>query len=108
MLDEIKKTDEQVQREANKWVKQQYDRHIKHNFKWLNSNTVEKYYKKFADSNKSAAIQRQLLDELMNIYGVTDLEAINILRGTNTGDYINKYERIRTLRPVKHERKKGF
>ena len=82
-------------------MKQQYDRHVKHNFKWLDSDAVSKYYKKFTNSNKSAAIQKQLMDELMNIYGITELESVNILRGTNTGDYLNKYERIRTLTPVK-------
>ena len=101
MSNEIKKSDTQTQREAEIWVKRQYDRHIKNKFKWLDSDAVTKYHKKFEASNKSAAIQRHLMNELMNIYGVTDSEAINILRGFNTSDYLNKYERIRTLTPVK-------
>lgn len=36
----------------------------------------------------------QLRNELMQKYGVTELEAINILNGFHVNDYVNKYELI--------------
>ncbi len=42
---------------------------------------------------------RELGDELRVKYGITELEAINILRGYHIDDYVNKYYRIRNLIP---------
>jgi len=43
---------------------------------------------------------RELGEELQREYGVTELEAINILNGYNVYDYVNKYERIRNRIPI--------
>ena len=45
--------------------------------------------------------------KLVEEYGITELEAINILNGHRAYDYIAKYERIRTQTPlmIKEEKK---
>lgn len=40
---------------------------------------------------------RRLIDELMDKYGVTEVEATNIIQGKNIEDYVNKYYRIKNL-----------
>lgn len=86
--------------DPKKWVQKQYERHIKNGFRWLDSDATSRYYKKFMDSNRDTTSQIRLSGELMKIYGVTEVEAINILHGKNIGDYINKYERIKNRTPV--------
>ena len=44
---------------------------------------------------------RELGEELQKKYGVTELEAINILRNYNVSDYVNKYYRIKNLIPLR-------
>ena len=87
------------------WIEKQHDRHVKNGFKWLDFKAVNQYYKLYASSNKTTGIQKALCDELTQIYGVTEVEALNILRGFNTEDYINKYERIRTKTSVNVKKK---
>ena len=82
------------------WVEKQYGIHKKNGFQWLDSKVVNQYYRLFENSNRTIRVQKALCDELIQIYGVTEVEAMNILRGCNVGDYINKYERIRTKTPV--------
>lgn len=50
-------------------------------------------YRKKA-SGKSLNEIIELRNELMEIYGVTELEATNILNGFHTADYAKKYEDI--------------
>ena len=83
-----------------KWVNKQHEIHERNNYKWLDSDAASKYHKKYMETNRDAASQKRLSDELRKIYGVTDIEAINILNGRNVGDYIGKYERIKTHTPV--------
>lgn len=85
---------------ATEWVNKQHKRHMREGFKWLDLEAARKYYMKFMEMNQDATSQRRLADELMKTYGVTDVEAINILHGRNVGDYISKYERIRDKIPV--------
>ena len=42
----------------------------------------------------------ELMSELMEEYGVTQVEAINILNGYHIADYVNKYQRIQNLIPL--------
>lgn len=44
--------------------------------------------------------RRRLCLELQKVYGLTELEATNVLNGRNVMDYVYKYERIRTLTPI--------
>ena len=42
----------------------------------------------------------ELMLELMEEYGVTQLEATNILNGYHVADYVSKYYRIQNLIPL--------
>ena len=44
--------------------------------------------------------RRELYDELRRIYGVTVVEAVNILNGYNISEYVEKYQRIENIIPV--------
>lgn len=83
---------------------------IGHKGKWLTMEAVEEYQRlasKLTDSNMLAGERRKLCMQLMEEYGVTELEAINILNGNRASDYVTKYERIRTQTPlmIKKEKK---
>lgn len=45
--------------------------------------------------------RRKLCKQIMEEYGITEIEATNILNGYCAYDYIAKYERIRTQTPLK-------
>lgn len=44
--------------------------------------------------------RRELYDELRRIYGVTVVEAVNILNGYHISEYVEKYQRIENMIPV--------
>lgn len=72
--------------------------------KWLTEEVVVEYQAlaaKISDSNNQMiGEKRKLCIQLMNEYGLTEMEALNILNGHRAYDYIAKYERIRTLTPL--------
>lgn len=73
---------------------------------WL-TNEVAKLYEtkssvwRFVGDNRGTAKLAELRQELMENYGVTELEATNILNGRNVRDYVAKYDRIRNLIPLR-------
>lgn len=85
-------------------VRAQHRYHEDHGYKWITNEIVEEYQKKFrvALQNGENEVDTEMMYrlELKNIYGLTDLEAINILRGYHTRDYIAKYKRIEELIPI--------
>ena len=52
-----------------------------------------------ANGNQYVGKVKEIGDELRESYGVTELEAINILSGKNVSDYVSKYSRIKNLIP---------
>lgn len=83
-----------------------------HKGDWLTKDVARQYaakswvYRVFS-GNQYIGKVREIGDELQKFYGVTELEAINILFERNVNDYLNKYYRIRNLIPslVNPERK---
>ena len=75
-----------------------------HKGKWLTYEVVASYRKRALNLNYGnknlVGERRKLCHELMEEYGVTELEAFNILNGYGGQDYVSKYERIRTLTPL--------
>ena len=72
----------------------------RHIGKWLTKEIAKQYEAKsliyrLLEDNQYKGKVRELSRELQREYGVTELEAINILNGKNVDDYINKYNRIR-------------
>lgn len=72
--------------------------HAQHKGEWLTAEVCE-YYKKEADAineydSQDVRRHRELRLELQEKYGLTEVEAINILNGNNVSDYLLKYRRI--------------
>lgn len=90
-------------------VNEQYRRH---KGKWLTIEDAEKYQAKvrFLDisSNEMIGKKYEIMLELMEEFGVTQLEATNILNGFHVADYVNKYYRIQNKIPLDiKEKNKG-
>ena len=75
-----------------------------HKGKWLTKEAVAEYRKRMRNLSVTdmqlIGAKRELCKEFMEEYGITELEATNILNGFNISDYITKYERIRTQTPL--------
>ena len=73
--------------------------HKLHRGDWLTEDVVRKYeakswiWRALYDDQYIAEV-REIGQELQKEYGVTELEAINILNGHNVKDYLNKYYMI--------------
>ena len=72
---------------------------------WLTSDVARKYAAKswiyrVQNGNQYIGKVREIGEELRRLYGVTEIEARNILFERNVSDYVNKYDRIRNLMPV--------
>ena len=67
----------------------------KYKGKWLTWDAVNEYRRRAQNLKKSSGEitkdLRLLVLELMDEYGVTEIEAINIVNGYNTADYVQKY-----------------
>lgn len=75
-----------------------------HKGKWLTMETVEKYQARVRmldiSSNEMIGTKYEIMLEIMAEYGVTQLEATNILNGFHVADYVNKYYRIQNKIPL--------
>lgn len=75
-----------------------------HTGEWLTKEACEEYQAlaKKANSNDPQDIEkrRELRMELQSRYGLTEIEAVNILNGNNVIDYLNKYSRVMTMTPL--------
>lgn len=75
-----------------------------HTGDWLTREIAESYaakswvYRVITD-NQYIGMVRELGEELQKLYGVTELEAINILNNYHIADYVNKYYRIKNMIP---------
>lgn len=71
-----------------------------HKGKWLTRKVAREYeakswiYRVKEEGNYINEVRR-LGEELQQEYGVSELEAINILNGNNTADYVAMYEKMR-------------
>lgn len=70
-----------------------------HKGDWLTQEVVAEFQRlanKLPDSNEQMiGERRRLCMRLVQEYGVTELEALNIINGKHAMDYVAKYERIR-------------
>lgn len=83
------------------WLWRQYSCH---KGKWLTTEAAEDYYKRAQQlpntDGQLIGERRVLWQELKDEYGLTDLEAVNILNGYYISDYVNKYYRIKNQIPL--------
>lgn len=82
------------------------EEHRLHKGEWLNAEVARLYCEKawvylMLSAGQYVGMVRELGEELQKKYGVTELEAINILRNYNVSDYVNKYYRIKNLIPLR-------
>lgn len=84
-------------------VEKQHAYHVGHGYKWLTEEVAENYQKKYKTLLQNGVSELdaswELGAELQANYGVTRIEAMNILKGYYVKDYVNRYERIRKLIP---------
>ena len=72
---------------------------------WLTDEVARKYAAKswiyrVQNGNQYIGKVREIGEELRRLYGVTEIEARNILFERNVSDYVNKYDRIRNRIPI--------
>lgn len=82
-----------------------------HKGEWLTIEVAKRYRdvaeKISANDMQSIGERRRLRLELEEKYGVTEIEAINILNGFSIGDYVDKYYRMRNRIDLKKNNKKS-
>ncbi len=73
-----------------------------HKGKWLTMEDVEGIKQRLLEipSNEMIGKKYELMLELMEKFGVTQLEATNILNGFHVADYVNKCYRIQNKIPL--------
>lgn len=80
------------------------EQHRLHRGKWLTFEGAKQYQKRACALRSSTyeikGKMYELMSELMEEYGVTQVEAINILNGHHIAEYVNKYYRIQHLIPL--------
>ena len=102
VIEEINYRIARSQKEAYRDVLKQ---NRQHKGEWLTMDVANKYADEawfYIVKNDGQYIceVREFGKELQDKYGVTELEAINILFENNVDDYVEKYYRIRNLIPV--------
>lgn len=77
----------------------------RHKGDWLTKDVADFYSKKgsillLIEGGQNVRTVRQTVNELIEKYGVTEVEALNILKGCHVNEYISKYDRIRRMIPM--------
>ena len=84
----------------------------KHKGEWLTYEACNYYREKAKKYNKAngqdAGPKRKLRLELQNMYGLLDVEAINILNGFYISFYVEKYRRIKECLPFNRDSSKDL
>ncbi|MCR5356894.1 MAG: hypothetical protein K6E63_05760 [Lachnospiraceae bacterium] len=85
--------------------KEVYRQNRDHKGLWLTLDVAREYAARSRiyraeNGNQYSGKVREIGEELRKLYGLTDIEARNILFGQNVVDYVNKYNRIRNMIPV--------
>ncbi len=76
-----------------------------HRGKWLTAKVAREFAAKswvyrVLNGEQYTGMVREYGEELQREYGVTELEAINILFERNVSDYVRNYTRIKNLQPL--------
>lgn len=102
---------ETEEEKAQKRVEKIAYMHEKAGYKWIDKDVTDEYRKKalaLGDNPTNVGGMRQLCDELQHIYGLVEVEALNILNGHNVNDYISKYYRLQHRIPTLLIRRKEY
>ena len=94
---------ETEEEKAQKRVDELAKAHEDAGYLWIDKNVTDEYRKKAlnlgANPNNVGGMRR-LSEELQSIYGLVEVEALNILNGHNVNDYITKYYRLQHRIPT--------
>lgn len=104
-LEVIDVIDLHIQRARKDAQKLVVEQNKKHEGQWIDENIAKSYADKALAylalyNGQYIGRVRELGEELQRIYGVTELEAINILRNEHIDDYVRKYYRIKNMIPL--------
>ena len=103
--DEIKELLDALEEQDIKYLT---EKRKKHKGEWITQKAVDEYRARalclWQNENQDVGERRALRIELEEWYGLTELEAVNILNGKYTPDILRKYERIQKLIPLKRSR----
>lgn len=102
---------ETEEEKAQKRVNELYEKHIEAGYLWLNRDVVLEYQRKakaLGSTVNFIGVVRALTEELQTIYGLTEIEAFNIINGYNVNDYITKYYRIENRIPTLRIRSSSY
>ena len=98
--------EEKLSKEMEKLLQQKNN----HDGEWLTIESANEYYKRACEirnfSREDTKELRELRTEFQERYGLTELEALNILNGYHATDYVNKYYRIKNLIPLMRSKTK--
>ena len=83
-------------------VDEEFNQH--NGYEWLTQEVCDRYREEAAKINEydsqDVRRHREMRKELQQKYGLTEVEAINILNGNNISDYLLKYRRIMNREPI--------
>lgn len=93
---------EMAWKDAYELIKKQKEMHVG---KWLTTEVAYQYERKAwaylsINGGQYTGFVRELGENLQKKYGVTELEAVNILYGRHISDYVEKYFRMKNLIPL--------
>ena len=96
----IEVIDLRIETARNEALKRVQRQKREHRGSWLTDAVARKYADvswvfNRINGNQYTGEVRRLGEELQDLYGVTEIEAVNILKGFHIKDYVNKYDRIR-------------
>lgn len=92
-----------LEERAKKYVGEAHAYHEAHNFLWFSQEVGEEYKKRalaLGCNTSDVGARRQLRIELQEKYGLTEVEALNVLNGFHITEYANKYKRIKNMIPT--------
>lgn len=80
------------------------EENMQHRGEWLTQEVCDRYREEAESINEfdpqDVRRHRELRWKLQEEYGLTEVEAINILNGNNISDYLLKYRRIMNREPI--------
>ncbi len=106
-IEDVKKSKKKLTPEE--LVASQKSRHVAKGYDWLTQDIADNYRNKVKNASRSASsnigILVDLREDMMKKYGVSEIEAINILNGMHVTEYVAKYYRIKNLIPLRKSAK---
>ena len=92
--------EERAAKRAQDYVDKQHDYMEEHGFQYITYDDCRHYRNLHEKNGCSQSSLKELKEQLMQTFGLLEVEAINILNGYQASWYVLKYERIRKRIPT--------